>query len=351
MRGHGGLAVLGTSLPYGRGVGGGGRKASPKEPVRAAIAECVKQFLLDRRLQNLSHNTIDFYERALGQFLRFCEQEGVERLDQLDRSAIRSYLVHLQSRPRRSGSWHNDSHTSGNLSAGGISAYLRGLKAFLNWCAREGLALAELPSALPNIRQPHRIMETFSEEQLAAVFKQPDCGTFVGLRNYTMMVLAADSGVRLSELAGIHLEDLDFENQRVKILGKGNKERYAYFGKEAMRALRRFIIHRGREGEWLFCNRFLERVDTRTFQDALKRYAKRAGIEPALFTPHNFRRFFAKQWVRAKGDAIGLMRALGHTTVTMALRYCGVFDDEDLRNKHRALSPMDRMFERNGTNH
>jgi site-specific recombinase XerD len=104
--------------------------------------------------------------------------------------------------------------------------------------------------------------------------------------------------------------------------------------------------HRGWTGECIFCNERGDALSPRTFADWLKRTARAAGLDPSVATPHNFRRFFAQQWIRQGGDAFGLMKALNHSSITMSLRYVASFDDDQARQNHEKFAPMDRLYAR-----
>lgn len=206
--------------------------------------------------------------------------------------------------------------------------------------------LAQSPAErLDRIKAPRILIKPFTDEQVAALLAQPNKRRFSGIRDYTMMVLLLDCGLRLSEITGLKLQDVDWKLNTVKVMGKGSKERVVPFGRNARKALNDYMGRRGDTpgDEHLFLNEFADGLSNKGFQDALRRYGTQAGVTGVRVSPHTFRHTFAVNWVRNSGDVFHLQRILGHSSLEICRWYVNLVTD-DLQKAHAVYSPMDRMM-------
>jgi len=166
------------------------------------------------------------------------------------------------------------------------------------------------------------------------------------VRDRAIVLLLLDTGLRVSEAAGIRLGDLRPDSS-VKVMGKGAKERIVPIGSTARGAIVRYLGQRG-PGP-IEAPLFLGRrgaLDWRGMQQVLKRLKARAGITGRL-SPHSLRHTFARSYLVNGGDVFSLQQILGHTTLDMVKRYVSLAD-ADVAAKHRTASPADRLVGRKG---
>ncbi len=150
-----------------------------------------------------------------------------------------------------------------------------------------------------------------------------------------------------TELTGIKLGDLWFDDGHVKVLGKGNRERVVPFGREVGRALSCYVNSARPEParphhDFLFLTREGMPLTKTFLQNLVKRCGARAGIEGIRVSPHSFRHTAAVTFLRNGGDAFSLQRLLGHSSLDMTRRYCELAD-VDVKRAHMSASPVDNL--------
>ena len=146
------------------------------------------------------------------------------------------------------------------------------------------------------LRDRKRIVETFDNQQIKALFKACDLRTFVGLRDYTIMMLLLETGVRVNELVGIKTTDIIWEQKVIRIRNtKGGFERFVPIQDKMINQLKKYIAVRGSvDTDYLFITRDDTPLSKKQVQDRIKEYGKKAGIKNVRCSPHTFRHTFAK---------------------------------------------------------
>lgn len=165
-----------------------------------------------------------------------------------------------------------------------------------------------------------------------------------GDRDAALITFVLDTGVRVSEVAGLRMGDVDFENAVCRVVGKGSKERRVPVGRRARRELRRYLAQRRRPppDAPLFMAEHGEPLTRWGIQKIVRRVAQRAGLQTRC-SPHILRHTFARAFLTNGGDVFSLQRILGHSPASLDItqRYVELLD-EDLREVHRRASPMDQ---------
>lgn len=237
--------------------------------------------------------------------------------------------------------------TLDTVSPATVNAYIRASKAFLNWAIEAGYDVQILPNRLPRIKEPKRLPPVLSMEQISALLAQPDTKRFVGLRDFTMMLVALDTGVRVGELVGLQVNDISGEILRV--IGKGDKQRQVALSAPASQTLRRYLRVRHEVLEdaetstsSVFPSRYGRRLSRKQVHERLALYAKLAGIEGVRVSPHSLRFSFATHFLRAGGSIVALQQILGHTTLAMSRHYAFVADADAFEASIR-FSPIAQM--------
>lgn len=225
-----------------------------------------------------------------------------------------------------------------------LETRFRHLRTFFGFLHREGLLLANPAAALERPRVERRLIRPFTEDQFAATLAQIR-GDALGLRDRALLLLLADTGLRISEALGLKLGELDLAGNTAVVMGKGRKERRVCWGETARRALLAWLRTRpeGRDTDHVFCNHFGGRLGSTPFQHRLKEYTRRAGIAANRLSCHALRHFWACQYLKNTGDIVTLSRLLGHTTLAMSKRYLNLTDDEVLAKARQVGSVLDRM--------
>ncbi|MEG6512445.1 tyrosine-type recombinase/integrase [Desulforamulus ruminis] len=185
----------------------------------------------------------------------------------------------------------------------------------------------------------------FSQEQVKALLAAPDKNTFVGLRDYMIMLILLDTGVRLDELVHVRPSDISLNSKSIFIRsGKGKKSRTVYFGAETRKAIQKYLKYIGIRDEErpLLLNQDGQPLRPRTIQERIAEYAKNAQIKGVRCSPHTFRHTFSKMFLMGGGDPYVLRDLLGHSTMSTVITYIKLFR-EDLQKKYRGNSPVDKL--------
>ena len=273
--------------------------------------------------RRFSPRTVLAYRTDLDRFAAFWETEfahqsaGKTPLSKVDTLAVRSYLASLHR---------------ARLSNRSLARHLSTLRSFLRWACREGhleknpargLASPRVPRTLP------RAMSLPDTERLLSAEEE----TFVPERERALFELLYATGLRVSEAAGLDLEDVDLDGRLVRVTGKGSRERIVPFGETAGDALRAYfpsraaLRHRAGEGrsgvdsgEPLFVNVRGGRLTPRSMARLLKRRLRAAGL-PEEISPHALRHTFATHLLQAGADLRAIQELLGHASLSTTQKY------------------------------
>jgi integrase/recombinase XerC len=175
-------------------------------------------------------------------------------------------------------------------------------------------------------RVARRLPKPLPEDELRALLSAPDGSRVLGLRDRAMLELLYGAGVRISELCGLSLDDLDREARIVKMLGKGNKERLCPFNRTALAALDAYLARRNELGQnsgALFLNYRGTRLTPRSVARHLDRYVLAAGLARRV-SPHALRHSFATHLLNRGLDIRSIQELLGHASLSTTQRYTAV---------------------------
>lgn len=191
------------------------------------------------------------------------------------------------------------------------------------------------------LKDRRKVVETFTHEQLQMLFNQLNLGSFVGVRDYTFMLLLIETGVRVSELEGICVQDILWNESKLHIRNtKTYKERLVPIQTKMKTQLQKYIQIRGViETDTLFVTLDGEPMSKRQFQNRVTFYWKQGDIKGVRCSCHTFRHTFAKLSVKNGAGIFELPQILGYTSMEMVRVYVNLFSD-DVRDKHRTFSPL-----------
>jgi len=190
---------------------------------------------------------------------------------------------------------------------------------------------------------PEIVVPTYTGKEIEKLLSQPDKHGGEGFRDYSIMLTFVDTGTRLSELAELEIEDIDYEQNLFKVMGKSQKERYVPFGHRVAKALMKYQLRY--RPEPIGTNKFWLKRDGRPLpatriERLVSNYGKKAGLKRCH--PHRLRHTSAVLFLRNGGDVFSLQRKLGHRTLVMTRHYANLAD-ADVRDKHLKFGVADRL--------
>jgi|TARA_E500000081_G_scaffold137396_1_gene152006 integrase/recombinase XerD len=274
--------------------------------------------------QGVSENTLSAYRSDLDKFCQFLKGESLMTVTSLDIESYLAYRVDLGLKPRS---------TARSISA---------LKRFYQYFVREKRIAS---SPLENIAQPkagQSLPKTLSEAEVEALLSAPNIEDPMGLRDKAMLELLYATGLRVTELVGLRMEQINLRQSVVFVKGKGNKERLVPLGEEAMYWLEQFLKG-GRAQmikhatDFVFPSKRGVGMTRQTFWHRIKHYAILASIESDL-SPHTLRHAFATHLLNHGADLRVVQMMLGHSDLSTTQIYTHVAN-ERLKSVHSEHHP------------
>ena len=304
------------------------------------LCKLAEHYLITCRTEGKTASTLRGYREKLGRFVRWADGA---RLGEFSVELAREYISYLQSVPK----YEDDPRRSPNgefMSAANVQNHVRVLRAFSSWLHREAYSEENVLARLKVPKAPTKVVKTLSDDEIRRLFSCLDQNSSTGCRNAAMVLLFLDTGLRCAELIGLLSEDVHIEDQWLKVMGKGQKERIVPFGSRAAKLLQRYLFH-FRPDPLVEKRLFLCFDGTPMSENTIKltftRLSKKAGV-PRLHI-HLLRHTFATRYLMNGGDAFSLQRILGHSTLEMTRRYVDMVAMESAVMQKRP-SAMDRLL-------
>ena len=247
-------------------------------------------------------------------FFAFLTEKGIETLDKADRSLLRDYLAYLVEQ---------------GLVKASIARKLSAIRSFYRYLVREEILPVNPVQETSSPKLDKRLPSFLTTEEITRLLEAPDLTNPQGQRDRVFMELLYASGLRVSELVGLNLEQVNLDTREIRVWGKGAKERMVLMGEPAARALIAYL-NNGRQkllGEKrssaLFLNRYGGRLTERSIQSILEEYAHLAGIGKRVY-PHMLRHTFATHLLDGGADLRVVQELLGHASLSSTQIYTHV---------------------------
>lgn len=301
------------------------------------------------------HSRVDMHEDDRRLLERFLDALWLERgLSRLTLQAYRSDLMALANYLRTSGSslgaaqrdellTYLANRARGGLGSRSLARQLSSIRCFYQYRARDNEG-SEDPSAridMPRLGRP--LPKSLSEAQVEALLAMPVVEQPAGLRDRAMLELLYATGLRVSELVGLRMDQLSLRQGLVRVVGKGNKERLIPLGEEAVYWLERYLqkargeLLKGRDSDHIFPTSRSAHMTRESFWHLVKRYAHRAHITQPL-SPHTLRHAFATHLLNHGADLRVVQLLLGHQSLSTTQIYTHVAR-ERLKQLHARHHP------------
>jgi len=289
--------------------------------------EQLGEFLDYIRLnRNASAHTVAAYESDLSQFVAFAGdytgKRGALQPKHLDLDTIRGFLGELHR--------HKQSRAT-------VARKVSAVRTFFRYLRREGFVEADPAALVVAPKREQKVPAHLSVDEMSQLLDAPDGSTPLGRRDRAILELFYASGIRLSELVALDLEDVDLAGRMVRVMGKGRKERIAPFNQKAASAMRAWLkdrftlranpksqIPRSKsQGDPLFVNSRGTRLTGRSVQRLVARYVSSCSTRFGI-SPHALRHSFATHLLQAGADLRAIQELLGHVRLSTTQRYTHV---------------------------
>uniref|UniRef100_A0A7V6CCZ6 Integrase n=1 Tax=Thermodesulfobacterium geofontis TaxID=1295609 RepID=A0A7V6CCZ6_9BACT len=288
------------------------------------LKKLFDDFILFSQVNGKKQKTLSWYKDMLTPFINSLSFENLNILE------IRRYIAQLQKR---------------GLKPTTIDCHIRAIKTFLHFIHEEGYIDEDLSKKIKKPKLPKQYPYVLNDEQVFALLKACNKKTWEGFRNYVMMITFLDTGIRLSELINLKLQDINFNKKSILIRdGKGGKDREVYMGRTLLKEMAKWIKMRGHfpYEDRVFITRQGDPLNKRGIERVIERLAKKAGITGVRCSPHTLRHTFATNFIRNGGDVFTLQKILGHSDITTCMIYVHM-GGRQIQEAMMKFSPVDRM--------
>jgi integrase/recombinase XerC len=279
--------------------------------MQQALADFLRYLSLEK---NASAHTVKSYREDLSQAVAFFQKSLGEKsaIDQVTSRTVRSYLAWL----------HEQKYAKST-----IARRLAAVRSWFRFLCRQGTLTSNAADALRSPRQDRKLPHFLSEDQINRLVEAPGSANSFGLRDRAILETLYSAGLRVSELVGLDLQDVDFDAGSAIIRGKGKRERLALLGRPALKALTRWLEGRQAALEKkalgaaaIFINKNGTRLTTRSVGRLLTKYLALAGLDLRT-TPHTLRHSFATHLLDRGADIRGVQEMLGHLSLSTTQIY------------------------------
>ena len=276
------------------------------------LEEYLKELAVNK---NYSENTIEAYKRDLNEYFLYLKENNKDYLN-MDYESIRKYLSYLTDKK------DTNSTISRKISSlRGFYSYLR-LNEFIK---NNPFKLINLP------KKEQKLPRFFYYNEIEELFNACDTSNSLGQRNLAILEVLYATGTRVSELINIKLEDINFKEKQIKVLGKGNKERIVFLGEYAVDALQDYLndgyLFLNRYNlDYVFLNHLGNKITRRGIEDILTKLIKKTSIDKKI-SPHMIRHSFATHLLNEGCDLESVQEMLGHESISATAIYTHVTDD------------------------
>ena len=263
-----------------------------------------------REVKQASENTVQSYRRDLMQMITYLEEKEIREAAKVTKTSLHGYILHMEEQGK---------------AATTISRMMAAMKAFFNYECMQACSRRNPAESLHAPKVEKKAPVVLSVDQVSALLAQPSGQTPKEIRDKAMLALLYATGIRVSELIGIQMEDINM-NIGFLVCRDGERERTIPFGRSAKAALEEYLEHarnellRGKGSDYFFVNCTGGAMSRQGFWKIIKYYGEKAGIEEDI-TPHTLRHSFAAHLIARGADMRAVQTILGHSDMATTQMY------------------------------
>lgn len=263
-----------------------------------------------REVKQASENTVQSYRRDLMQMITYLEGKEIREAAKVTKTSLHGYILHMEEQGK---------------AATTISRMMAAMKAFFNYECMQACIRRNPAESLHAPKVEKKAPVVLSVDQVSALLAQPSGHTPKEIRDKAMLALLYATGIRVSELIGIQMEDINM-NIGFLVCRDGERERTIPFGRSAKAALEEYLEHarnellRGKGSDYFFVNCTGGAMSRQGFWKIIKYYGEKAGIEEDI-TPHTLRHSFAAHLIARGADMRAVQTILGHSDMATTQMY------------------------------
>ena len=330
-----------------------------KVKIKNNINDVIVNYIQYCDYKNLSDKTIKSYYQTLLLFSKYLEEElQITDIRKVNKKVVEDYLTFTKERGKYSFSSSEEGIIKANInkrsdvgkeiSNSTLNGYLRNIKAFITYCEESCIITHTEISKIKPIKVTHSERGQITDSEYKKLIRALDLSKFHEFRDYVIINLLFDTGMRLSECLSLTLYDVDLLRRSIFLsadVTKGRKDRVVFFSDKMTSLLRRWIRFKDVlvDSDLLFpTQRTNRKIEPSNFERNFRTYLSRAKINKKI-TPHGLRNNFARRFLMSGGDIFILSKLLGHSSVTVTEKAYLDVSSEDIRRKYQQYSPLSNM--------
>lgn len=293
-----------------------------------SIQEAFDLFIRKCKIKNLTDLSISSYEKKMVHFYEFIDKS--EPITAVTKDTVDDYIL-----------WLRENTEANDIT---INSYLRSVRAFLYFCMEDKY----IPTfKIQLIKAEKKIKETYTDDELVRLLEKPDVDncSFSCYKTWVFENYLLGTGNRISTALDLHIGDINFQSGVIILRKtKNRKQQIIPLSATLAEILQGYLQIRGGEADdYVFCNEYGEQASCRTYQQLVRRYNRKRGVEKT--SCHTFRHTFAKNWILNSGDMFRLQKILGHSDLTVTKEYVNMFG-QDLQMDFEKFNPLDNLKSR-----
>jgi len=258
----------------------------------------------------------------------------------LDVNSVRAYLANLNER---------------QYSKSTIARKLATLRSFYKFLLKRGSVSSNPVTAVRTPKQDKKLPRFLEYEEVKRLLETPPMDNWLGARDKAILEVLYSTGIRVSELVGLNMDDIDFLGEVVHVRGKGKKERIAPISSSALQVIQHYMEYRNKRAQSnsnfdpkvLFVNKHGRRLSTRSVRRKMDKYLKMAGLDPAI-SPHTLRHSFATHMLNNGADLRSVQELLGHQSLSTTQIYTHL-TTKKLKDVYDSAHPRENEFSQEST--
>ena len=276
--------------------------------------------------RNYSNNTIIAYENNIRGFLSYCKIKNVKNMNEVNYQFIRGYISYLYKQ---------------KYQAKSITRILSALRSFFKYLKREEKISTNPLDLITSPKVEKKLPKYLTINDVEKILNAPDMSNKIGIRDAFILELLYVTVIRVSELTNIKLNDISIVEKKIKIMGKGSKERIVYYGTRCQELLNKYLNIRNdflkQANDYLVLSNTGKQISAREIRNIINRLKVKAGIDINI-SPHTFRHTFATHMLNEGADLRSVQELLGHENLSTTTIYTHL-TNEKLRRTYLSTHP------------
>jgi len=330
-----------------------GRKSTTVDASRRyTLDEAFELFVRVKEAEGKRKRTLHDYRKHWGYFRKWLNENypQVNYINQVTANIARDYYLYMAADRSKYQGVNNRYLPGEKLAPATVAIRLRTFRAMFRFWFDEGIITGNPTENIKPPKEDEEEIVVFSEEQLMMMLSAANQRNYKGFRDWVLMTLLADTGLRINEALALKLNMIDFTNKVIRLpaaVNKNRKSRIVPFSENLSRYLHELIEETKNhfQTESIFVDVYGKELNADAVRKIFRRYAEKAGlIGKVKFSPHVFRHYFCTQYLLNGGDIATLQRIVGHADISTTRKYLQP-DFKYIQSQHEKYSPIKRLLQ------